>query len=206
MSAAAEAVRAARANGDPVAAFVLDDGREAQVRAAYPLDARRGDDIRFFAELRRKHADSFFDTGRPSEEEVAAWVRERYDCDGSQINLIVEADRPLLFFGLSDIEFEAGQAEFGRLMRQPWAPPGLAAAAMKALFGWAREIGLRTIALEVFADNEPALRAYRRLGFELDHQSRRLPKEEGGRTIWERGEGPGDRPVLAMRLDLEHAA
>ena len=198
-------LRTAKASGEPVACGTSADGSRFALRPAYPTDPElRGGDVRAFAHLRERHADSFFDTARPSENGVRRWVEERYDADETQINFVAtdDTDHVLLFLGLSEIDVEAGRCEFGRLMRAEDAPKGIAAHALPLLFGWAKEIGFRSIYLEVFADNEPARRLYERCGFRFDHVFRRTPIAEGERILWQRGSGDGDRPVLAMILDL----
>lgn len=198
-------LRDAKQSGRAIARSATPDGSAFTLRPAYPADpGLRVHDVHAFTELRSLHADSFFDTARPQEEAVRRWVKERYDPDDSQINFVVENEggAVLLFLGLSEIEAEAGRAEFGRLMRAQGAPRGCAASALPLLFGWAKEIGLRTIALEVFADNAPAKKLYERAGFRIDHEFRRAPVEQDGRIIWNRSTSEGGRAVLAMTLDL----
>lgn len=199
-------VRALKTQGGSIATLSLPAMGDTTIQSAYPLaDAvRRDRHVRLFSALRDAHAESFFDPARPSVEAVRTWVETRYDSDDHQINFVLERGdgEGLLFLGLTDIDPGTGRAEFGRLMRAGTAPRGLAAAALPHLFLWAAAVGLRTLYLEVFADNLAARRLYERVGFRLEHTFLRVPVAAGGRTMWERGSGTGARPVAAMELAL----
>lgn len=54
----------------------------------------------------------------------------------------------------------------------PWRGGGLAAALGASGLRWASERGARLGVLYVDEDNETAVRLYRRLGFEVEHEDR----------------------------------
>lgn len=100
------------------------------------------------------------------------WFLKYLDRDDDFLFLIEETDRlrkPIGQVGLYRIDWPGRSAEFGRiLIGEPDARGlGYAGEATALLLGFAfRDWGLGAVDLEVFADNERAIRVYRRCGFE----------------------------------------
>ncbi len=63
-------------------------------------------------------------------------------------------------------------AEFGMSCLPDCRGQGLGTALLQAALGWARSAGVRKVTLEVFATNAPAIRLYRKLGFEEEGRLR----------------------------------
>ncbi len=105
-------------------------------------------------------------------EQHRSWFARYLERDDDFLFLIEETSqlkKPVGQVGLYRIDRQARCAEYGRIMiGEPDAQgQGLAAEATAALLDFAfREWNLHTIELEVFADNERALRIYLRNGFE----------------------------------------
>lgn len=201
-----ESIRSLKSSGAPVASFDASDSGPHLLRCAYPGDPPTcAEDARFFAGLRAQCAHAFFDTAVPTEADVLEWIARGYRHDPTQINFIVadaQGER-LAFFALTAIDTGQATAEFGRVMRAPGAPRGLMQAAMDALFGWARDaLGLRTLRLEVFADNKRAIRFYGRVGFTTTGSHSRILQCDGARRSWQRGSGPGGKQVIEMEAKL----
>ncbi len=84
------------------------------------------------------------------------------------VYVIAEEDRDVGQISLYDIDWEAGSAEFGRLMigEDDRLGTGLASRATKLLLMHAVEdLKLKRISLQVFEDNLTAIRIYEKAGF-----------------------------------------
>ena len=81
--------------------------------------------------------------------------------------IVRESSVPVGTIGLSVIDRNEGRAEFGVLLGDPaWRGLGVAREAGELILRHAFEgIGLRTVVLDCFVDNRPAIALYRRLGF-----------------------------------------
>lgn len=105
-------------------------------------------------------------------EQHEAWFQRYRERDDDFVFVIEETAplcRPIGQISLYRIDWRTRWAEYGRIMiGEPAAHGGgLAGQASVALLDFAfREWNLRTIELEVFADNERAIRVYLRCGFE----------------------------------------
>jgi len=190
----------------PLARFDVPGAGSHLLRCAYPKqqDIRVGD-AEFFATLRSRNPDSFFDRFVPPPADVLDWVASSYDPDLSQLNCIISDDSGtrLGFVGLTGMVDRRPTAEFGRVMRVADAPPGLMQAAMAALFGCARRaLGLQRLCLKVFADNDRAIRFYERMAFVHTGSHWRILEGAGPHGKWICGAGPGSREVLEMELNL----
>lgn len=66
----------------------------------------------------------------------------------------------------------------------PWARGrGAGTYVMRTLLDWCREVGYEKAELGVFSNNQPALRLYRRLGFEVEVRQRRAIKLPTGEYV-----------------------
>jgi RimJ/RimL family protein N-acetyltransferase len=114
----------------------------------------------------------FVHSQRLTWEQHLGWFQRYADRDDDYLFVIEATDhlrRPVGQVGLYRIDWQARSAEYGRvLIGDPAAQGGgYAGEATAALLDFAfREWGLRTIELEVFADNERAQRLYVHCGFE----------------------------------------
>lgn len=105
-------------------------------------------------------------------EQHSAWFQRYLERDDDFLFVIEETaqlQRPIGQIGLYRIDWQAGCAEYGRIMigEATAQGHGYAAEATAMLIDFAfRDWNLRTIELEVYADNERALRVYLRHGFE----------------------------------------
>lgn len=68
----------------------------------------------------------------------------------------------------------------GISVRQEWRGQGIGEALMAAVIAWAKQTGLVSrIELQVYARNEPAIRLYRKFGFEVEGRRRRVIFQDG---------------------------
>jgi RimJ/RimL family protein N-acetyltransferase len=81
--------------------------------------------------------------------------------------VVHETQSPIGTIGLSHIDREKGEAEYGIMLGEPeWRGQGLAQEASDLLLDYAFEsLGLRMVRLNLFADNSSARTLYDRLGF-----------------------------------------
>ena len=101
------------------------------------------------------------------------WFRDYLGRDDDLL-FVIETAVPVGQVALYRIDREKGEAEFGRLMLGESAGVGLAQEATSRLLAFAfEELGLTRVYLEVFAENERAIRLYERSGF-------RRTAEDGG--------------------------
>ncbi|MGO9229795.1 MAG: pseudaminic acid synthase [Bryobacteraceae bacterium] len=110
------------------------------------------------------------------------------------IIVLCHEDRPVGQIGLSRIDSASGEAEYGILIGESECRGTDAAReASHLVLGYAFEkLGLRRIVLRLFADNLPAVRLYRRLGFN------QIPESAG-----EQLKDGVLRPTIAMCLDRQ---
>jgi RimJ/RimL family protein N-acetyltransferase len=68
----------------------------------------------------------------------------------------------------------------GISVRQEWRGRGVGAALMAEAIAWTKQTGIVTrIELQVYARNEPAIRLYKKFGFEVEGRRRRVIFQEG---------------------------
>ncbi|MCL4295090.1 MAG: GNAT family N-acetyltransferase [Anaerolineae bacterium] len=68
----------------------------------------------------------------------------------------------------------------GISVRQEWRGQGVGTALMTEAVAWAKQTGLVTrIELQVYTRNEPAIRLYRKFGFEVEGRRRRVIFQDG---------------------------
>jgi diamine N-acetyltransferase len=116
----------------------------------------------------------FFNSDLILPDQHAGWFHQYQERDDDFVFIIEEAEshfRPVGQVALYHIDWEAKKAEYGRLMiGDPAARgKGLARSATDLILqiGF-QALGLDEIYLEVFSDNEPAIRVYQSSGFQMD--------------------------------------
>lgn len=68
----------------------------------------------------------------------------------------------------------------GMSVRQEWRGQGVGAALMAEAIAWAKQTGIVSrIELQVYTRNEPAIRLYRKFGFEVEGRRRRVIFQDG---------------------------
>lgn len=115
-------------------------------------------------------AQLFSDTP-PTREEHLSWLAG-VDARGDRHEFVIverRTGRVVGTIGLSQIDRRHRRAEYGVLIEPGARGNGLASEASRLLLQYAfRELRLHRVFLHVFADNEPALRLYDRLGFKTE--------------------------------------
>ena len=120
----------------------------------------------------------FFHSQPISPEQHQAWFEKYRERDDDFVFLIEEVEagcHPVGQIALYHIDWEAGRAEYGRVMiGEPDASgKGLAFFATQAIFEIGFEtFGLQEIYLEVYANNERAIHLYRKAGFTVTRRDR----------------------------------
>jgi RimJ/RimL family protein N-acetyltransferase len=123
-----------------------------------------------------------FSEAPPTREEHLRWLADVEARGTRREFMLVEraSGRSVGTIGL-DLESRHRRAEFGVLVGDPAARgTGLATEAGRLLLAHAfGALGLHRVYLHAFADNEPALRLYRRLGFEVEGRLREHALKDG---------------------------
>ena len=104
---------------------------------------------------------------RKTVEQEAQWIREHY-AKPNAIHLVAVVDgRIVASGGAASLELRkyAHQAGCGLSVLRDYWRLGIGRRIMERLVEWGRKRTLRKLTLRVFADNEPAIRLYRSLGF-----------------------------------------
>lgn len=130
-----------------------------------------------------------FSDGPPTREQHEAWF-EQLSRRTDRLEYVIEhAQTPVGTIGLANIDFGAHTAEYGILIGEDSARgAGVARTASKLILRFAAEVlGLKSVYLTMFADNEAARRLYDALGFVVDAE---LPARK-------------ERAVQRMSLRLE---
>lgn len=134
-----------------------------------------------------------FFSGAVTAAQHAQWF-VRYETDPTDHAFIIQwRGRAVGMVAVYNIDTVQGRAEFGRLMigDQEARGRGVARDACAQLAARAfAEFGVRVLYLEVFADNEPAVRLYESLGF-----------KRAGQCARTRPGGAAPEPVLVMELN-----
>ena len=164
----------------------LRDGREVVVRSAEPDDAASllsyVDGVRTESEyLLVSPEDELFSLDAERD-----WVQSHLD-DPYGVCLVAVSDGKIVSCcGLQGNKFKRRRhaTGLGIAIRRTWRGVGLGRHLMLTLIDWAdRHPDLTVFELEVFADNEPAQRLYRSLGFEVDGRKRRAIRRHDGRYV-----------------------
>jgi RimJ/RimL family protein N-acetyltransferase len=129
-----------------------------------------------------------------TEEQERQWIQDHLGGPG-KLAVVAEASGTVVGF----LDFENGsrrriahRGSFGMLVKEGWRGKGIGTALIDALIDWAQENPLiEKIGLAVFAENERAIRLYRKLGF-----------QEEGHRVREVKLGPGrySDDILMYRL------
>jgi RimJ/RimL family protein N-acetyltransferase len=118
--------------------------------------------------LREPHAVSAPDEVVITEEVELVWI-EQHRAKPGWIVIVAEVDGELI----GHVDFQtrprrriAHVGSVGLSVQKPWRRRGVAEALMRELLSWAaREPGIDKVSLAVFADNQPAIALYKKLGF-----------------------------------------
>lgn len=127
-------------------------------------------------EIRKWFVHSALITG----EQHRAWFRKYLELDNDYVFIIEHTANNFVAVGqasIYNIDWEHGQAEFGRLLIGPSNARrhGLAKESVKLLLKHAHDqLGIGEFDLEVFRDNFPALAIYESLGFAIQSQESNL--------------------------------
>jgi L-phenylalanine/L-methionine N-acetyltransferase len=112
-------------------------------------------------------------------EEVRGWIEKAAPAD---IALVATVDDQIV--GVAGLHRLTGrQAHVGQIgmgVHDDWTGKGIGTRLLAALIDPAdRWLGLRRLQLTVFSDNEPAIRLYRRFGFEVEGTHREFALRDG---------------------------
>ena len=114
-------------------------------------------------------ASQLFSERPPTREEHHEWfAKTRETRDRFEFVIVIrETDQPIGTIGLSHIDWQRQEAEYGILIGEArWHGKGMAQEASALLLQYAFQVlQLRTVTLRTFADNRPARALYERLGF-----------------------------------------
>jgi RimJ/RimL family protein N-acetyltransferase len=77
-----------------------------------------------------------------------------------------------------------GPATIGMQVAAPWRGQGVGTALMHACVGWARELGVHKLSLQVFPWNDAAIALYRKFGFVEEGRLRRHYRRQNG-ELWD---------------------
>ena len=143
-------------------------GEPVIIRSAQPDDAAR-----LLAYVRSVAAETPFfimeaDEFNFTDQQERQWIQDHLDGPG-KLALVAEASAAVV----GVLSFENGphrriahRGTFGFSVAQQWRGKGIGTALLETLIAWAEANPLvEKIALAVFANNEPAIRLYRKLGF-----------------------------------------
>jgi RimJ/RimL family protein N-acetyltransferase len=155
----------------------LKSGETVTVRSAQPADAER-----LLAYIRSVAGETPFfilqaDEFNFTDEQERQWIQEHLD-DPGKLAISAEISGTIVGF----LSFENGphrrvrhRGTFGISVEKPWRGKGIGAALLQCLIEWGEASPLiEKIGLSVFANNENAIRLYKRFGFV---EEGRRPKE-----------------------------
>jgi RimJ/RimL family protein N-acetyltransferase len=132
----------------------------------------RTEDATKMAKWRTEHYDRFFTWVRPSVNDMLNWL-VHYENRDNDILFILEAPAGISVgqMALHNIDPYKEEADFGRVIRgEKKGKRGIMVLAAAALLEWAIScLELKTISLQTFADNEPAVSLYKDLGFRISN-------------------------------------
>ena len=141
-------------------------------------------------------ASQLFSERPPTIAEHEAWfVSLEQGGDRREFVIVLkDSDRPIGTIGLSNIDTERGQAEYGILIGESDCRyKGMAREASELILKYAfEELDLKRVGLNLFADNATARHLYEKLGFRVDPELATVRVKDGRR-----------RPTLGMWLSRE---
>lgn len=118
------------------------------------------------------------------------WMREKVQVDNPPVKqFIIEelpGNNPVGCVYLRDVDYEKKTAEYGVFLGEKEAlGKGYGTMAARWSLSYAKDVlGLRSMILRVFADNEPAIRSYKNAGFyEIEYKKDFMTDESGVRDL-----------------------
>ena len=152
------------------------------------LDAGGSDAPELISAWRNANSRCFFTWVETTPGSTRKWLDENYCRNDFDVLFIVEtvAKRPFGHVALYNFDFDSRVCELGRVVRgESLGPRGGMARAVKRLVEWAfQDLHMLAVHLEVFEDNEPAVRFYRCCGFSIESRSSLRPVRQDGVTRW----------------------
>jgi putative acetyltransferase len=177
---------------------VLHPGHTVVLRGATPGDAG------LLAGWRHAHRRWFLTEFPPDANRTRTWLTASIAAP-DRLLLVVEVDgTPVAHLGLREIDVARGEAEVDNVVRgRADGGKGVMSRALQVMLSWAEQaLGIRRVALQVFADN-PARDFYAKIGFTLAGQPAALSFEGvPGEGAWRRTDGMGARELVCMELRL----
>lgn len=128
-------------------------------------------DLSFVRDVRNMNKDKFFNKMHFTDVGQRAWwsrYNEQQGDDQKDYTYIVWLDDilPIGMLAIYDIDFDNQVAEIGRtLLHSQYRGKGYMTEAFKIVMDKAVALGIKTLKLEVYADNENAIKLYQRMGF-----------------------------------------
>ena len=154
------------------------DGRRWRLRPARPTDGRAL--ARLFADVRAEGRWLVTPPGAVSEPSEGFWIAEMIR-GADHLALVAEADSEVIGNVLVNVDHNLATQHIGVLsicIAEPWRDVGMGTELVRAAQEWARERGLRKVALGVFPDNTRAIAVYERCGF-VPEGTRRMQYRSG---------------------------
>lgn len=152
------------------------DGRKIKIRRAKPDDARGIIDC--FNEVMNEGIYLLGDRYMGDED----FLEMRINDDMNELFLVALYDERVVgVLTLTRESFRKNRhvAFLGIAIRKEFRHQGIGTALMETSFGWAREMGIEKICLEVFSTNVNAIELYKKLGFQIEGIRKRQFKIEG---------------------------
>jgi RimJ/RimL family protein N-acetyltransferase len=156
------------------------DGRPWTLRAARPTDGRPL--ARLYSAVRAEGRWLLTAPSAVSEPSEAFWIAELIRSSGGLV-LVAEADGDVIGNVLVTVDRSVASDHIGTLsiaIADGWRDVGVGSAMIEASQAWAREQGLKKLALGVFPDNDRAIAVYEHAGFVREGLRRRQYRAPSG--------------------------